>query len=252
MLKWLFSTLAFLFLALALTVFTGNAFLNSALGSFGDVETSFKEQSGVLTDEALKDFYGKLTPEDEKQFAEIEALTPAQKQIVLSPQCQGEDLEDSPFCDPRFISGAMQLGDVIREKAEIAIEGQQEEALGQVNQKFSKYLKIPLVLIGIVSVILSMLLYAAGSGMLGIQSFFGNAAWLSLLSAVSFKVIPSLLSKLVSAIQPDAQVGAEAMQVVRDIIIDWLKPALNSGFWVAFWIAIISFIVWLVLKFTRK
>jgi len=249
MFKWLFSTLAFLLLVLFLSALNANSFLTSAVNSVSDLRESFKDNSQILVDESLDQFYAQLSPEDKANFEQIEDLTPAQKNIVLTPQCQG--IDDSPFCDPRFISGSLTLDEVLREDTEQGVVEQQNVAVDQIRNKFASYMRFPLILIAIISGVLSLLLYLGSKGLSGAQSFFGNAAWLSALSTVSFKLIPKMLGKLISALQPNLPAG-EAVEVVKQITIDWISKAMAPAFTLSLIITIIAFIVWISIKVFRK
>lgn len=249
MLKWLFSTLGFIFLVIFLTGLTSNVFLSKAIDSFDQVETSFQENTDFIVDQSIEEFYANLEPEQKQSFEEIEKLTPAQREIVLSPQCQGED--EGPFCDQRFISGTLTFDEILRDSAKTQVQEQQDVALGQVKDKLLGYTKYPLILISIIAGILSLLFYVVGNGWLGTQTFLGNAAWLSLLSVISYKVFPSLFKKLISFTQP-AGANPEALAAMQNILVEWLSPVLNSAFFLSLWLTIISFILWLAIKLFRK
>lgn len=245
MIKWLFSTLGFIFLAIAISSLTMGVFLTSAVDNFDILEKTFSESADELVNTSLVSFYEEMTQEQVQNIQEIEALTPVQRQLILPAQCKDE----SGFCNPRFISGEINFDQSIRESASLQIEEQQEVALGGLRDKIQGYLKYPLIMISIIGSLLSLIFYIVGSKVQGIQSFFGNVSWLSLLSAVTFKLMPLAIDKIISA--AGSGLG-EGVDLLRESALAWLVPSMNAGFWLSVWLTIIGFVVWFAIKFFRQ
>jgi hypothetical protein len=249
--KTAYLSIAFFLLAIAVASLTTNTFLKSSVNNFDTVKKSFTK-SDILLNESLKQFYADMSSEDRQQFADIEKMTPAQRKLLLQPQCVG-DLLTSPFCNPRFIAGQITLDQALREQASEQISAQQSEALDDLKAKLDGYLKYPLLLIGILGMILSLLIYFSVGRLFGLQAFFGNLSWLSVLSAVSFKIMPATIDNLVSVTsQASGNIPPAGASLLKQVVSSWLVPAMNKAFVLSIILTIVGSVVWISIKLLRK
>ena len=251
MLKWLGSTFAFIFLVAALGAFTMNILLTSALGSTDVITDTLEDQETTLIEQTFDKFLSELSPEQKKQFDELDALTPDQKEAALGEQCQQDDLQGEPFCDPAFISGSITVYESIKKSIGQKVDESQGDAVTQVQEQLSGYQKYPLKVITILGFILSLILFMVTKGALaGVEMFSGNIAWLSLMSAISYKLMPSFFDKIITATQEGGAEGAS--NVAQSIISAWLTPAIQKAFVASVWLTLGGFIVWLAIMLFRK
>lgn len=252
MFKWLLSMLAFIFLAAFITSLTMNVFISSIDTDFDDTKASLKENS-VKFAEQNQDIL-EMNESSAKQIQEIEALTPAQRKQALEKQCVGKNTTQYAFCDERFISGEMSFDEIIKENMAKQIETAQLQAFTMMNEKFSLYRKYPLILISIIAAILSLIFYSLSKGIFpGLQAFAGNISWLSFLSALSFKFMPKLINKLLGVAQKDIGIQSQALfDFTRETMLSWFGPAMNHAFIVTISVAIITFLIWTILKILKK
>ena len=187
-----------------------------------------------------------------KSIEAINELPADVRKQSLEEQCK--DKSDQPFCDQDFISGKSSFDDVLKKKTKEQTEPVFIQALDNVRNQLAVFSKFPLVLISIISAILGIVFYMLAQGTLkGFQIFSGNIAWLSFLSAISFKFMPGVLEKAVSAMQQNVPVGSEGVSLVmKSILFSWLTPAIDDAFMFSIYLTIISFVIWIGIKFYRK
>lgn len=250
--KWMLSFLAFIFAALAVSSLTTNVFLNASLGSFDAVKASIGDKVKPLVDDDVKQFYAQLTAGQKQEVEQIKSLTTEQRKQLIDP-CKEPDKKDQPFCNPGFISGQLSFDGALRENRQQAYQQSLSQAFDQLKEKIAGYASYPLFLIGIAAIFLSLLAYSAVNGVFGgVQIFSGNIAWLSFLSAVSFKTMPSFIDRLLLTVQQQNGGSASASSVIKDITFSWLVPAMNAAFWLAVWIMIPTAVIWIGMKIYRN
>ncbi len=251
--KWIFSTLAFLLLTVFISALTMNVFISSVTAGFETAKESVKQKSDIFANDAVKSFYAGLTAAQKSQFEQIKAFTTEQRQQVLSGQCKTTELKDAPFCNPQFIAGQITFDDAVKESYKKQFEAAQNLALEQMRAQLSSYAQYPLLLIAIVSGIVSLVLYVIRNGIAsGVQVFAGSVSWLSFLSAVSFKLMPALIDKLLSRVSAVGEVNKLAVSLTKEVVFSWLNPAMQSGFMVSILMAGIGFVIWSGVKIFRK
>ena len=251
--KWLYSTLAFILVTVFVSGLTTHVFIREVNSGFEDAKNSLPQKAGVYANQSLDVFYTQFTDAQKLQVNQIEALTPSQRKEVLGDQCLRQDFKDSPFCNPRFISGQINFNESLKENTEKQFIEAQTQALNQVNEKLTGYGKYPLILISVIAGILSLIFYyLTNKSLFGIQTFAGNAAWLGLLSAVSYYFMPNILDKLVSTLSGAQGAEAQLVNITKEIMFTWLTKAMDSAFVASLWISGLTFILWLALKLYRK
>jgi hypothetical protein len=251
--KWIFSLLAFILLAFSISSFTTHVFLQEAFNTFDNAKASALEKNDVIVNDAVSQFYLNLSSEQRANIEKLKTLTPEIKKQVLVPQCSAEGMQDEFFCNPQFISGELSLDEVLKQSANKQVDNFTIQTMDMFKVKLEAYEKVNLVLVGIVCGIISLLIYLLTYGFRGLQKFTGNASWLALLSAISFKIMPLIINKILTAVA----VSQNAMEqkvtaLVSQTLIDWLVPAMNKGFFVSLMIAIVAFVVWGILKLKRE
>ena len=114
--------------------------------------------------------------------------------------------------------------------------------------------KFPLTIISIISAILGIIFYMTALGMFkGFQVFSGNVSWLSFLSSISFKFMPSVLEKAVVQMQQNIPAGSEGVSsIMKNVLFSWLTPAISKAFMFSVYLTLISFIIWIGIKFFRR
>jgi hypothetical protein len=249
--KWLYSTLAFFLLALAISSFTTQIFLSAIEDSYDDAQQAVKDKTAVFAAEGLKQFYASLDASQRAQVEQLKKLTPEQKQLLLPQQCAS--VSDSPFCNPKFISGQLSFDDAVKEAAQKSFIESELDALSVLREKFTNYRQYPLMVIGITCLILSFVFFVLADGLFGgMQKLFGNASWLSILSAISFKAMPLVIDRLLDIVSQQAgQAQNIAANILKEVVVAWLTPAMQKGFFTSIGIAIAAGIIWLGLRFFR-
>lgn len=124
-------------------------------------------------------------------------------------------------------------------------------AFDDLKLKLNGYLAYPLYTLSIIFIILSAILYFFGMGFVaGMKSFFGNATWLSFLSAMSYKFMPSFMDKLVSVSGESA--AGSSLDLIREIASKWLLPPMNEAFVISMWFTILALLAYLIFWFLNK
>ncbi len=246
MLKAIASFAAFLLLVVSLSSFTTGVFLSAATANFDSVQSGLK---GVLLTEGLNSFHANLKPDAKAQLDQLDKLSPAERKTALMVQCRSSD---QPYCNPDFITGKINLDEAIRINFEKQIDSSQSESLAKLNDVMQTYANHPYLLIAIISGLMSLGLYYFVNRYFGIQSFFANATWLSLLSVISFNFMLPLLDHLVSAFVP-GQLNQDPalLTAAKQVILSWMAPAIQKAFVVSIWLTVVSFVVWMGMKFFR-
>ena len=249
--KWLWSVLAFFFTTIFITAITTNAFISSIDSGYENAKYEASRQVSVLAAQSIPGIYAQ-NPDLKKSIEAINELPADVRKQSLEEQCK--DKSDQPFCDQDFISGKSSFDDVLKKKTKEQTEPVFIQALDNVRNQLAVFSKFPLVLISIISAILGIVFYMLAQGTLkGFQIFSGNIAWLSFLSAISFKFMPGVLEKAVSAMQQNVPVGSEGVSLVmKSILFSWLTPAIDDAFMFSIYLTIISFVIWIGIKFYRK
>lgn len=252
--KWIYSVLAFIFVALFVSAITVNAFISYVDSGFEDAKQAAANESSVFANEGLNITYSQMSPEQIKQLDVIKSLSVDQKKISLVSQCNDPAFKTQPFCDSRFLTGQLSLDDVIKEGIKQQFENATLQGLTASKEKLTNFSKYHLLLVSIISGILSILFYVLAEGPLpGLQRFGANMAWLSFLSAVSFWLMPGILKSFVENMVKNAPIIAQsASSIMTKIMFAWLNPAISKAFWLGIWLMVIGVIIWLGFKFFRK
>lgn len=254
MLKWLLSTFAFIFLMIFVSAFTTDVFISGIDSGFDETKQTIREESLTFIDANEDILYSGMGEGGKEQIEEIEAIPVSQREAVFNEQCVGRNPNETIFCDERFISGESTLVEIMKGSFAGQMEAAQLEAFNQMNVKFSKYTKYPLILISIIAAVLSVVFYSFSKGILpGIQSFSGNVSWLLFLSSLTFKFMPGIINKILGVTQPEVPVGSEGLfEFTKEIMFAWLAPAMNHAFIVSISVAVIAFLIWAIIKIVRK
>ncbi|MBN2421199.1 hypothetical protein JXB27_02875 [Candidatus Woesearchaeota archaeon] len=247
--KWLLSLTAFILLAVSISSITTNIFLEESFSTFEKAKQNALTSNDVIVDKTVSDFYSGMNPDQKANIDKLSSMTKEEKSASLPILCSQEETSGEIFCDSRFIRGEMLLDDVIKEKINEQVDNVTVVSMDVFKSGLEKYQKNNLVLIAIATGILSLMIYLFASGARGIQKFSGNACWLSLLSALSFKAMPFVMDGIlkVTLAGKDAtsqKVASLLMQTIKD----WLIPAMDKAFFISLIIAVISFIVWAIVK----
>ena len=252
--KWPYSVFAFILVTIFVSGLTTQVFISEVNSGFEDAKNSLDEKGTAYADQSLELLYStQFTDAQKIQIKQVEELTPSQREQALGNQCLREDFKDSPFCNPRFISGQISFNESLKENTKKQFIDAETQALTQMNEKLSGYGKYPLILISVIAGILSLIFYyLTNKSLFGIQTFAGNAAWLGLLSAVSYYFMPNILDKLVSTLSGAQGAEAQLVNITKEIMFTWLTKAMDSAFVASLWISGLTFILWLSLKLYRK
>lgn len=232
---------------------TTSIFISAINSDFEAAKASLKEKSLKFAEENSELIYSGMDNSTREQLNSLEKSSPQERKKMLSEQCINKDIKTSPFCDPRFIEGTLTLDKVMKENLASQIEESQLQAFSMMNEKLSSYSKYPLALIAVIAAVISIALYSAAKGALpGMQAFAGNTAWLSFLSALSFKFMPDLMNKLLGIAQKNAAEQAVLVSFAKDAMLAWLGPAFSQAFILTMIIAAVSFLAWFVLRIAGK
>jgi len=249
--KWLWSFLAFVFIAIFITAITTNVFISSINSGYENAKLEAGKQADIFAVSSVPTIYAQ-NPELKASIDAINLLPAELRAQTLNEQCK--DKSEQPFCDEDFISGKLTFDEILKKQTKAQLQPLLIQALDEVKLQLAIFNKFPLVLISIISAVLGIIFYMLAQGMFkGLQFFSGNVSWLSFLSAVSFKFMPYVLNKAISKMQQDIPAGAEGIsEAMKNILLSWLTPAVNDAFMFSIYLTIISFIIWITIKFYRR
>lgn len=258
MFKWLWSLMGFLLLATAISALTLNVFITAVNDDFDNINTIAREKSQVYAEETYSSFMDQMNPQARQQIAAFELMLKDQKRIVLTAYCADESKKEELFCNPKYISGELNFEQVLKEKVKTEFEQTMTTALTEFKNQLSRFTAVPLIPVAIITSILSIFFYFLARGFFGgLQKFFSSAAWLSFLSAISFKTMKGffekiLTSKLVEAAQQQGAGAEKLALLLKDILMQWLSGAMDKSFIVCLMLAGIALVLWLAIKLYRK
>lgn len=247
--KWLLSLIAFILLAVSISSFTTNVFLEESFLTFEKAKQNALSSNDVIVDKTVSDFYSNMDAKQKANIDQISSMTKDEKTATLIPLCSQKEMSGEIFCDDRFIRGEISFDDVIKEKINDQVDNVTIISMDTFKAGLEKYQQTNLILITLAAGILSLIIYVLANGAKGFQKFAGNTCWLSILSAVSFKAMPFIMDGIlkVTLAGKDAtsqQVASLLMQTIKD----WLIPAMDKAFWISILIAVIAFIIWAIVK----
>ncbi len=245
--KWIISLLAFVLLAISVSSFTTNVFISDLFSTFDSAKENALQQNDAIVNESVSLFYSSMNASQREQLDQIANMDVGMKQIVLVQACV--NAKDQPFCNSDFINGRITFDAALRDNINVQIDNATSSAMDLFKEKFEKYQKTNFILIGIITGILSLMIYFIVKGKLGVKIFFGNASWLGLLSAISFKIMPGLMNGVVTAVQTGKTIEEQkVMEVMSNIVISWINSSMHRAFIVSMIIFASAGLVWLVLK----
>ncbi len=248
--KWLWSFLAFIFAAIFVTAITTNAFISSINSGYENAKYEASRQVDIFAAQNLPVIYVQ-NPDLKKSIDAINALPDDVRKQNLDEQCK--EKPEQPFCDQDFISRKLSFDDVLKKKTKEQLEPAFIQSLEEVKTQLEIFNKFPLILISLISAVLGIIFYMLAQGTFrGLQFFSGNISWLSFLSAISFKFMPSVLEKAILKMQQNVPAGSEGISsIMQNVLFSWLNPAINNAFMFSVYLTIISFIVWISIKLYR-
>ncbi len=251
--KWIYSALAFIFVAFFISGITTNVFLQDVDSGSKDLTDLINQKSDVFADQNLKIFYSSLDVQKKQQVDQIKSLTDEQRQLVLGAQCKTSEIKNSTFCNPDFISGKLTFDDVIRADSKKQFVQGISQAIDLSKEKLLGYEIYFNLWVAVAAGVLSVILYyLANDSLFGVQTFFGNASWLALLSAITYKFMPNFIDKTLSVAMQNLGGDAFSANLIKEIMLAWLAPGMDHAFVFSMWVAAIFFVLWISLKFYRN
>ncbi|HME87059.1 MAG TPA: hypothetical protein VKE88_01480 [Candidatus Nanoarchaeia archaeon] len=251
--NWLSNTAAFILLTLAISSLTTEVFLADMTSTFNQTKELARKQNDIFVNQTLHQTLSEMDPAQKAFILQLESLSTDLKQELLVPQCADEKLKGQPFCEPDFLSSSATFEYIIRRQINTQLDNATDSALTVVNDKLGAYNKYHLFTVGIIFALASIAIYFFTNGRQGLKSFFGNMSWLALLSALSFKSMPSLMKNLVASIQTSTDaLSRDLGTMMVNIVMDWLQPGMHAAFVLSIWLSVIGLLIWAVLKFTEN
>ncbi len=240
--SWLLSTIGFFILLAGVGLFIFSFFVN-ALN-----EDDFNRLADEKIDSMIDNNLAKL--KSEQGIVEIKE----EQKPQLIEFCKTQSA-NNPLCDPDFLSGKITQDDALKRNIKSQIDIKNSEGTRSMIEMINQAKQINPFVYGIILFVFGSLIILVGKSFSITQTLIAvgyEGAFASVIAAVNFKILPSILEKISSVKIIGTSAEAEMSKIMPDIFLEWFKPALDNAFMASLILTGIFAVVYVIALLIKK